>query len=147
MNPGSDGFSTRTQRLLVQVLLALRGEARRSPGSAHDRARAEALADRILLQFPRRVLPIGAAALVALVVYSAMPLVRDALPGAGIVEREQPVAEVLETGLRERSGAIGDGLEALGALVVPLAIEERAAEPADSEVRPEPSAEAPFTKS
>ena len=155
MNWGHGGFSTRTQRLLVDVLLALRGEARRSPDPTEDRARAEALADRILVNFPRRVLPIGAAALVALVVFSAMPLVRDALPGAGLVEEPQPVAAILETSLRERGSAIGDGLEAIGSIVVPFAVEEPPVEDAAASDRPgsnggaglPASAEAPFTRS
>jgi hypothetical protein len=150
MNWGHGGFSTRTQRLLVDVLLALRGEARRSPDPVEDRARAEALADHILATFPRRVIPIGAAALVALVVFSAMPLVRDALPGAGLVEESEPVAAILETSLRERGSAIGDGLEAIGSIVVPFAVEERPVDersnPTDAPTVPA-SAEAPFTRS
>lgn len=157
MTSGDGGFSSRTQRLLVDVLLALRGEARRSPDAALDRARAESLADQILSNFPRRVLPIGAAALVALVVFSAMPLVRDALPGAGLVEAEVPVASIMEASLRERGSAIGDGLEAIGAIVVPFTVEEQpvdgarprggATPDATGESSGDVSAEAPYKKS
>lgn len=150
MSWGDGGFSSRTQRLLVDVLLALRGEARRSPNPSFDRARAEALADEILAAFPRRVLPIGAAALVALVVFSAMPLVRDALPGAGLVEPEVPVASIVETSLRERGSALGDGLEAIGAIVVPFAVEEHPVDDSGKSregAETETSAEAPYKRS
>ena len=58
----NSAFSDRAQRLLVRALLALRGEARVAHDSPLEHERAQRLADRILLEFPRRVLPIGIAA-------------------------------------------------------------------------------------
>ena len=77
---GRSGFSLRAERLLVRVLLILRREAKPSE-SARSRQRAEELADLILTDFPRRVLPFGLAALVIIAIVSAMPLVRDIAQG------------------------------------------------------------------
>lgn len=146
--------SVRTQRLLVRVLLALRGESRRTSSPARDARRAELLADRILADFPRRVLPIGLAAVAIVVLACSFPLVRDALPAAHLGAQSTPVATALESGLRTQGEAMSDGIEALRAIMTPFAggASSAAAPGAEtaidesSEVSPE-AATAPFTQS
>lgn len=115
--------TSRAQRLLVRVLLSLRSEARSRPLSTHDRARAERLADRIMLELPRSVLPIGIAAAFIVGVVCLMPLVRDALP-AGAEGRAAPVASVVEHGIRSQGAALSDGIQALREVVAPFAADE-----------------------
>ena len=146
--------SVRAQRLLVRVLLALRGESRRSASPAREARRAELLADRILADFPRRVLPIGLAAVAIVVLACSFPLVRDALPAAHLGAQSTPVATALESGLRTQGAAMSDGIEALRAIMTPFAggASNAAAPGAEaaidesSEVSPEAAA-APFTQS
>lgn len=120
---GDARFSVRAQRALVRVLLALRSEARRSADSPGDRARAEALADRIMLELPRSVLPLGIAAVFIVGVVCLMPLMRDAI-AENASERAQPVASVVESGLREQGAALNDGFLILREVVAPFAAEE-----------------------
>jgi len=112
--------SSRAQRLLVRVLLALRSEARSRPHSLSDRARAEALADRIMLELPRSVLPIGIAALFIVGVVCLMPIMRDAI-AAGSDKQGSTVASVVESGLRNQGAALSDGIGALREVVAPFA--------------------------
>jgi hypothetical protein len=152
--------STRAQRLLVRVLLVLRGEVRRSSDPARDARRAEILADRILADFPRRVLPIGLAALAIVVLACSLPLLRDALPTAHLGAHATPVATALESGLRSRGEAMSDGIDALRTVIRPFAGSEPvpsgladpaadpAADPYGSSTPPgSDEATAPFTKS
>jgi len=146
--------SVRAQRLLVRVLLALRGESRRTSSPARDARRAELLADRILADFPRRVLPIGLAAVAIVVLACSFPLVRDALPTAHLGAQSTPVATALESGLRTQGAAMSDGIEALRAIMTPFAggASNGSAPDAETaideatEVSPEAAA-APFTQS
>ncbi len=145
------GISDSAQRLLVRALLALRGEARVQHDSSVEHERAQRLADRILLEFPRRVLPIGIAALIAVVVIGAMPLLRDALPHTGIVTTDDAAVTIVESGLRERSAAMNDGFEAIRSIAVPFsavpfATEAPRAKP-KHELPADASANAPFKKS
>lgn len=119
--PSGERVSTRAQRALVRVLLALRGEARRSADSLADRARAEALADRIMLELPRSVLPLGLAAAMIVLVVCAMPLMRDAVAEESALAT--PVSSVVEQGFRANSAAISDGFDALREVVAPFAVE------------------------
>ena len=121
---GRGEFSMRAHRMLVRVLLALRGEAKRSPDSdrdnRYDSLRAEALADRIMLEFPRRVLPLGLAALAALVIFCSLPLVRDAIGQGPVIVANTTMTNAVESGLRQRGSEMSDGIEALKAIVVPF---------------------------
>ena len=127
-NPDSNPDSTRrpssrAQRLLVRVLLALRCEARSRPHSSYDRSRAEALADRIMLELPRSVLPIGLAALFIVGVVCLMPLMRDAIAHS-TEQRATPVASVVEHGIRSQGAALSDGFQTLREVVAPFAVDE-----------------------
>lgn len=122
--------SSRAQRMLVRVLLSLRSEARARPHSASDRARAEALADRIMLELPRSVLPIGLAALFIVGVVCLMPLMRDAV-AEGTEQRTMPVASVMEHGIRSQGAALSDGFQTIREVVAPFAGDE--ASPSDAE--------------
>jgi hypothetical protein len=115
-----DGASARPQRMLVRVLLALRREARPGRDAMRDAARAELLADRIMRELPRSVVPVGLAALFGLTAYCALPFLHDFLRATGAVESPAPMTRVVESGLRERGAALGDGIEVLGAIVAPL---------------------------
>jgi hypothetical protein len=136
--------SGRAQRALVRVLLALRGEASRGGARSHDRARAEALADRIILELPRSVLPLGIAAGMIVFVVCTMPLMRDAVapadPGA------VPVSSVVERGIRENGAALSDGLGALREIIAPFAAESEPVEEPSSSAPPA-NAAAPFSRS
>lgn len=132
---GCGNSQSRAQRLLVRVLLALRAESRRLPNAQHERARAEALADRIVLELPRSILPLGIAALFIVGVVCLMPLMRDAI-AAGSQSPAAPVASVVEDGIRERGAALNDGLWTLREIVAPFAGDE--ARPG-SQARPTPS--------
>lgn len=141
----------RAQRLLVRVLLALRGEACRARRG--DEARVQRLADRIMLDLPRRLVPLGGLACAALALACLMPLLRDALPATGVVAAPMPAMRVVESGVRSRSEAMNEGLGALRAAVAPFAsvdAEGEAAEgPAEAAVDAPKSAiaAAPFKKS
>ena len=119
--PGGFGrFSVRTERALVRVLLALRRETRVSPAPEHDERRAHALADLILSDFPRRVIPFGIAALVVIVLTCATPLVRDLAAEHGVAPGTTCAASVVESGLRGRTAEVSDGFDALRAVVAPF---------------------------
>lgn len=137
---GGEDRASCPQRLLVRVLLALRCEARRSPDPASDRARAEHLADRIMAELPRSVLPLGIAALLVVAVVCMGPLVRDALTERAALAGPAPVATVVEAGIREQGAALQDGFAAIRAVVEPFA-ETRDALPQDGP--PGPSGFAP----
>lgn len=136
--------STRAQRALVRVLLALRGETRRCANAAGDRARAEALADRIMSELPRSILPLGLAAAVIVLVVCAMPLMRDAV--ADDASAATPVASVVERGIRENGAALSDGFEALREVVAPFAVEAPVVDE-QSCCRPPEEATAPYPRS
>lgn len=139
--------SSRAQRLLVRVLLALRSEARCRPHSVGDHARAEALADRIMLELPRSVLPIGLAALFIVGVVCLMPIMRDAI-AAGSEQRTSTVASVVESGIRSRSAALSDGIGAIRDVVAPFAGEARPQDADASAAEAPPcDAAAPFSRS
>lgn len=139
--------SSRAQRLLVRVLLSLRSEARSRPLSSRDRARAEVLADRIMLELPRSVLPLGIAAMFIVGVVCLMPLMRDALP-SGPEDRAAPVASVVEHGIRSQGAALSDGIRALREVVAPFAGDDAPLQEAASvEVAPPSDAAAPFRRS
>lgn len=128
-----------SQRLLVRVLLALRGEARRGADPMRDAARAEALADRIMRELPRSVVPLGLAAMLALGTYCVLPFLHDALRASGAVESPVPATHVVASGLREQGAALGDGMQVLGTIVAPLisdAPAPRAPKPEPAEARP-----------
>ncbi|MFM1867157.1 MAG: hypothetical protein RL591_565 [Planctomycetota bacterium] len=151
---GRDGPSMRAERLLVRVLLSLRSEARRSTDPCHDHQRAEALANRIMAEFPRRVLPVGLAAMLVVVLYTSFPLVRDMLPDAAGGAQSTPVATAVETGLRQQGSAMSDGIEALRAIVGPFSApsttpthEHASPSSADDAVHEHSEAAAPFQKS
>lgn len=133
--------SSRAQRMLVRVLLALRAESRARPHSASDRARAEALADRIMLELPRSVLPIGLAALFIVGVVCLMPLMRDAIAD-GTEQRARPVASVMEHGIRSQGAALSDGFQAIREVVAPFAVEEAPPPDADGAGERTPPADA-----
>ncbi len=146
---GRSGFSLRAERLLVRVLLVLRREAKPSE-SARSRQRAEELADLILTDFPRRVLPFGIAALVIIAIVSAMPLVRDLAKGDSGMVAAAPAAYSVESGIRQRGAAVSDGIDAIRTMVAPFAAEGAANEPAagsEERVAPPCDARAPFSKS
>ncbi|MBI1302423.1 MAG: hypothetical protein GC172_01320 [Phycisphaera sp.] len=109
------------QRMLVRVLLALRCEARRSPDPAVDRLRAEQLADRIIAELPRSVLPLGIAALLVVAVVCIGPLARDAVTERKALVGPTPVATVVEAGIREQGAALQDGFATIRAIVEPFA--------------------------
>jgi len=149
---GSEGrFSQRAERLLVRVLLALRREARTSDDRVRDQRRAEELADVILSDFPRRVIPLGMAAVAVILVVCSMPLLRDmfaAHRASGQAERSAVL--IVESGLRTHGAEVGDGIDALRSVVAPFASEAAPSEPAPSdEVRtvPPSDAAAPYKKS
>jgi len=151
---GRGGPSVRAERLLVRVLLALRSEARRSTNLCHDHQRAEALASRIMAEFPRRVLPVGLAAMLVVVVCTSFPLVRDVLPDAAGGAQPTPVATAVEAGLRQQGSAMSDGIEALRAIVGPFAApsttpthDHATSSFADEPVHEPSEAAAPFQKS
>jgi hypothetical protein len=133
--------SSRAQRLLVRALLALRSEARSRPYSQSDRARAEALADRIMLELPRSVLPIGLAALFIVGVVCLMPLMRDAV-AEGTEQRAVPVASVMEHGIRSQGAALSDGFEAMREVVAPFAAGDAPSSDADASSDRTPPADA-----
>jgi hypothetical protein len=151
MSAGGHGGG-RAERILVRILLALRREARCSPDRDADARRAEALADVILSDFPRRVLPFGMAALVVITVLCALPLLRDAAvatQGAGA--SGSTVAHVVESSLRDRGRAMSDGIDAIRAVVAPFA-PDTASDPSSAPeaqpvVAPPADASAPFRKS
>lgn len=153
-DPGTGEFGARAHRLLVRVLLALRGEARRSDNPLADEARVQLLADRIMREIPRRVIPVGLAALVVVGAFCAMPLVRDLIEhGADDRTSAATVASTVERGLRERGRAMSDGFAELRQVVAPLSgsaatigEEEPVAEEAGP-VSPTEVALAPFKKS
>jgi len=141
-------MSSRAERVLVRILLALRREARCSSDRAADARRAEELADVILCDFPRRVLPYGMAALVGITILCALPLVRDAAvanhaAGSG----GTAVANVVESSLRSRGRAMSDGIEAIRAVVSPFAAESAPVPEPAATVTPPQEATAPFRKS
>lgn len=149
---GRSGFSLRAERLLVRVLLVLRGDVREGAKSAterrQDRRRAEELADIILTDFPRRAIPFGIAAVAIIVLLCTMPLMRDLFSGstarsAGVA----PVANVVESSLRARSAEMSDGLEALRAVVAPFAADAAPANEPREAVAPCCDAAAPFKRS
>ena len=142
----------RAERVLVRILLALRREARCSPDRAADARRAEALADVILSDFPRRVLPFGMAALVVITVLCALPLLRDAaVASQGAGASGSTVAHVVESSLRDRGRAMSDGIDAIRAVVAPFApdtaSDASSAAEAQPVVAPPADASAPFRKS
>lgn len=149
------GPSVRAQRLLVRVLLALRCESRRSPDADRDFERAELLANRIIAEFPRRVLPVGLAAILIVALCASFPLVRDVLPDAAGGAQPTPVATAVEAGLRQHGAAMNDGIQALRAIVGPFAApasapaEDRTAPILEDEGSPQQASEAtaPFQKS
>ncbi len=149
MTEDQDDFKVRAQRILVRVLLALRSESKRPPvGSTdafRDDLRAETLADRIMLDFPHRVLPIGLAAVVLLVVFCSLPLVHDLLPASGMVAQSTPVAAVVESGLKERGADMSEGMNAIREIVLPFASGDAPIEP--TRMAPPSEAVAPFKKS
>jgi hypothetical protein len=118
---GGEDRACGPQRMLVRVLLALRSEARRSPDPAADRLRAEQLADRIMAELPRSVLPLGITALVVVAVVCAGPLLRDALTERTALAGPAPVATVVEAGIREQGAALQDGFATIRAIVEPFA--------------------------
>lgn len=128
---GREGGSLRSQRLLVRILLALRRESRAGGDAMRDAARAELLADRIMRELPRSVVPVGVAALLGLSAYCALPFLHDFLRATGAVEVPAPMTRVVESGLRERGAALGDGLEVLGSIVAPLIADA----PREAEIR------------
>lgn len=146
---GRSGFSLRAERLLVRVLLVLRREAKPSDG-ARSRQRAEELADIILSDFPRRVLPFGIAALVIIAIISLMPIVRDIAKGDSGMVAAAPAAFTVESGIRQRGAAVSDGIDAIRTMVAPFATETTGGDsPAtsDERVTPPSDARAPFSKS
>lgn len=138
------GPSSRAQRLLVRVLLALRREGSARCGS--DERRVQILADRIMVELPRRLIPIGATACAGLALACLMPLLRDALPATGVVAAPTPAASIVESGLRAQGEAINQGLDALRAAVAPFAAEEPEQAP-PVEAPKSAIAAAPFKKS
>lgn len=152
---GRHGPSVRAQRLLVRMLLALRRESRRTHDTDRDYERAELLANRIMAEFPRRVLPVGVAAMLVVVVFASFPLVRDVLPDAAGGAQPTPVATAVEAGLRQQGSAMSDGIQALRAIVGPFSApanaptEDRATPILEDEGSPQQSSEAtaPFQKS
>lgn len=149
---GRSGFSLRAERLLVRVLLVLRGDVRAGAKSAteqrQDRRRAEELADIILTDFPRRAIPFGIAAVAIIVLLCTMPLMRDLLSGSsGRSAGVAPVANVVESSLRARSAEMSDGLEALKAVVAPFAADAAPANEPREAVAPCCDAAAPFKRS
>lgn len=146
-DPARQRPSSRAQRALVRVLLALRAEARRPSPSSIDRVRAEALADRIMMELPRSVLPLGIAAIFIVGVVCLMPLVRGAVADSAN-EAAIPVARVVEQGVRERTNALNDGFSALREVVAPFAFDEERTRGADRPLPPPPAdAAAPFSRS
>jgi len=146
---GRSGFSLRAERLLVRVLLALRREARPTD-SARSQRRAEELADIILTDFPRRVLPFGIAALVIIAVACSLPLLRDLARGDSGIVAASPAVLTVESGIRQKGAAMSDGLDALRTMVAPFASDAATAEPAPGmeDRAPTPcDARAPFSKS
>jgi hypothetical protein len=137
---GAPGHSA--HRILVRVLLALRRETRSGPDAMRDAARAEILADRIMRELPRSVLPVGVAALLAATAYCALPLLHDALRASGAVETPVPMTQVVESGLRERGAALGDGMQVLGTLVAPLIVDAPRADDAAAEEKAAPPCDA-----
>ena len=147
--PGRSGFSLRAERLLVRVLLLLRREARSTDGH-RSRRRAEELADIILSDFPRRILPFGLAALIIIAILCTLPLVRDLARGDSGVVAAAPAAFAVESGLRQRGAAVGDGIEAIRAIVAPFATDGSGSDSAgsgDDRTAPPRDARAPFSKS
>ncbi|MFM7052839.1 MAG: hypothetical protein ACKOYN_12030 [Planctomycetota bacterium] len=139
------GFSMRTQRLLVRVLLALRCEACRSADPALDERRAEELADRIMFVLPRRVLPVGLCALVLVAMLCAVPLARDFMPASGDI---RPASQRLEDSIREQGAAVNAGLGTLRAVVAPFASDDAGSqEPAATALPDGTVALAPFKRS
>jgi hypothetical protein len=147
-------LSTRAHRLLVRVLLCLRGEARRSDNPLADEVRVQLLADRIMREIPRRVIPVGIAALVVVGAFCATPLVRDAIEHRDAAGARATVASVLEQGIRERGQTMSDGLSELRQAVAPLSgpggtppVAEEQADAVVEEAEFDQLAIAPFKKS
>lgn len=144
LGPNS-GFSVRAQRVLVRVLLALRSEARRSPDPSFDAMRAEELADRILREIPRRVLPVGLCALALVSIVCLIPIARDYMPRG---EAKASAAQVVESSIREQGAAVNAGLGALRAVVAPFASDSDSdAESVDASAPEGAVAVAPFKRS
>lgn len=146
---GRSGFSLRAERLLVRVLLMLRREAK-SSDSVRSRQRAEELADIILSDFPRRVLPFGIAALVIIAIIASLPLLRDYAKGDAGMVAAAPAALTVESGIRQRGAAVSDGIDAIRTMVAPFAAESAGADAAtgsDERATPPCDARAPFSKS
>lgn len=148
MNPERPGrFSMRAERLLVRVLLCLRRESRASADPDRDARRAEALADEILADFPRRVIPFGVAALAVIAVACAMPLMRDLAVKHGVSSEAVCATAVVETGLRGRTAEVSDGFEALRAVVAPFTPELVGEETPDERTALPEEAAAPYKRS
>ncbi|MFZ9880586.1 MAG: hypothetical protein ACO3QC_04210 [Phycisphaerales bacterium] len=116
LGPNS-GFSVRAQRVLVRVLLTLRSEARRSADPAFDAMRAEALAERIMRELPRSVLPVGLCALALVTLVCLIPIARDYMPRR---EAQTSAAQQVESSIRAQGAAVNAGLGALRAVVAPF---------------------------
>lgn len=148
---GRSGFSLRAERLLVRVLLALRGETRRSSIADQRRAeqRAEELADVILADFPRRVIPFGIAALAVIAILCSLPLARDIWISRQSDGASASAALVVEHGIRSRGEVVSDGIETLRSVIAPFAGDTespRSSGPSPAEALPCDAA-APFKRS
>jgi hypothetical protein len=145
---GRSGFSLRAERLLVRVLLALRREARPSD-RARSQQRAEELADLILTDFPRRVLPFGIAAIAIIAIVCSLPLLRDVAQGDAGIVAASPAVLTVESGIRQRGAAVGDGIDAIRTMVAPFASDSAGVDSAasDAVAAPPCDARAPFSKS
>ena len=148
---GRSGFSLRAERLLVRVLLALRCETKRSTAADQRRAeqRAEELADVILADFPRRVIPFGIAALALIAILCSLPLARDIWISRQSDGTSASAALVVEHGIRSRGEVVSDGLETLRSVIAPFAADAdapQASGPAPTDALPSDAA-APFKRS
>ncbi len=145
-------MSHRAERILVRVLLQLRREARVLTGRGRGARDVEELTDAILADFPRRLVHLGMVALCVIAMLCMLPLLRDWMPimrqqssGSGSVALSLPVANVVESRLRNQRAAMGDGIETLRAVVAPFAAESPATTAEKVEVPSD--AAAPFKKS
>lgn len=145
---GRSGFSLRAERLLVRVLLALRREAKPSD-RARSQRRAEELADIILTDFPRRVLPFGIAAIAIIAIVCSLPFLRDVAQGDAGIVAASPAVLTVESGIRQQGAAVSDGIDAIRSMVAPFASDAAGTDPAAGEdrVTPPSDARAPFSKS
>jgi ABC-2 type transport system ATP-binding protein len=114
------GFDPEARRAFWALIQDLRKSGATILLTTHYLDEAEALADRIMLEFPRRVLPLGLAALVALVIFCSLPLVRDAIGQGPVIVANTTMTTAVESGLRQRGSEMSDGIEALKAIVVPF---------------------------